>query len=59
MTDLNDREYYARRAARAAKLAETVHDPEIAAIHRRMADSYRELAELSPEAQRPLHIVED
>jgi len=59
MTDLNDREYYARRAARATKLAETVHDPGIAAIHRRMAASYRELAELSPEGQRPLHIVKD
>ena len=58
MTDQNDRAYYAARAAKAAALAETTIDPEIAAIHRRMAASYRELEELTPESQRTLNIVD-
>lgn len=59
MTELNDREYYAARAARASILAETARDPEIAAIHRRMADSYLELVELTPEGRRTLQFAED
>ena len=58
MTELNDRAYYAARAAEASELAETATDPEIAAIHRRMGESYRELVELTPENRRTLQIVE-
>lgn len=59
MTELNDRAYYAGRVEKAAKLAATATDPEIAAIHRRMADSYLELIELTPEGRRTLQLVED
>lgn len=59
MTELNDRAYYAARSAKAFRLAEAATDPRIRAIHRRMAESYRELAELSPESRRTLQIVED
>jgi hypothetical protein len=59
MPELNDRAYYAARAAKALKLAEAASDPELAAIHRRMAESYRELVELTPEGRRTLQIVAD
>ena len=59
MTELDDRAYYAARAAKASLLAGTATDPEIAAIHRRMAESYNELVELTPECRRTLQLVED
>lgn len=51
MPEQNERAYYAERAIKAAKLAETASDPQIAAIHRRMAHSYSELAELTSESR--------
>ena len=59
MTDLNDRDYYAARAAKALALCEAAADPEIAAIHRSMAHSYFELAGLAPAQWPALHIVGD
>jgi len=48
MPEVNERAYYAQRASAAAKLADLAEDPKIAAIHRGMAASYRELAEMTP-----------
>jgi hypothetical protein len=59
MPELNDRAYYAARATRASKLAETVTDPDLAAIHRRMADSYLELVELTPDKNHTRQNAED
>ena len=51
MPEVNERAYYAQRASNAAKLADLAEDPKIAAIHRDMAASYRELAEMTPATQ--------
>lgn len=59
MTTLNDRAYSAARAAKAFRLAEAAKDPEIAMIHRRMAESYLELEQLTPNESRTLQIFED
>lgn len=58
MPVLNDRAYYVARAAKALRLAEAATDPEIAAIHRRMAESYLELEQLTPHGRHTLQIVE-
>lgn len=47
MPETMNNAYYRARAGRLAELADNASDPEIAAIHRRMAKSYRELAELT------------
>ena len=57
MPEVNERSYYAQRASNAAKLAGLAEDPKIAAIHRAMAASYRELAEMTP-ATRKLRWVD-
>ena len=59
MAVMNDRAYYAARAAKAFQLAETASDPELEAIHRRAAASYLELEQLTPPGRRTLRIVED
>jgi hypothetical protein len=59
MPELNDPEYYAARAEKARELAEAATDREIAAIHRRMADSYFELAELIQPQKQVLRIVSE
>ncbi len=59
MPEIDDRACYVARAAKALKLAELVSDPELAAIHMRMAKTYRELAELTPEGQRTNQTVTD
>lgn len=48
MPEVNERTYYAQRALNAARLAELADDPKVAVIHRGMAASYRELAEMTP-----------
>lgn len=57
MPELNDRDYYAARAAQARSLAERAADPMIAQIHRRMADSYLELVALSEPKRPTLRVV--
>jgi hypothetical protein len=49
MPEMN-RSFFAERAAQALKVAQTTKDPEVAATHRRLATSYRELMDLSPRA---------
>lgn len=44
MTDENTAVYYQRRQERERHLAAAAISPSIAAIHREMADRYRELA---------------
>ena len=44
MTDSNNKEYYARRAARAKELAELAVEPTIRKIHAEMAARYEALA---------------
>lgn len=58
MPDQNDKAYYAARAARYRELAETSRDPAIAAMHRRTAVSYAELAEMTPHERLAFKITE-
>ncbi len=44
MSDMNNSEYYSARAEAARKLAALATDPDIAAIHKRMAADYEALA---------------
>ena len=44
MNDLNSREYYLGRERQERRLADDATDATIAAIHRDMAERYRELA---------------
>lgn len=57
MTDSSNPEYYAARAARALELADTATDPFIAQVHRRLAESYSELAEYAAGSRPPLRAV--
>lgn len=50
MNQLNDRDYYARRAATARNLAQRAADPAIAAIHAELAHRY-DLLVAQPEAK--------
>lgn len=59
MSEPNDPAYYAARAQRARALAEAASDREIAEIHRRMAESYSQLARLVDSRRVPLRIVSD
>lgn len=44
MTDLNNQDYYLRRARHSRELAESAANPSIARIHLEMAMRYEELA---------------
>jgi hypothetical protein len=44
MTDQNNQEYYARRAAIAKELADAAAEPAVSSIHAQMAAAYQELA---------------
>ena len=44
MTDLNNRDYYLRRARHSRELAENAANVAIARIHSDMADRYEQLA---------------
>lgn len=50
MPEVIERAYYVARAAKVAEQAEKATDPEIAAIYRRMAAMYIELADSSRSA---------
>ncbi len=54
----SDREYFTQRAADETARAEACNDPQIAMIHRELAEKYEELAALSDDKPR-LHIVPD
>ena len=60
MSDLNDVDYFAARAAQALEFAASAADPSIAAIHRRLAASYLELVELTQRQEQPkLRVVRE
>lgn len=44
MFDKQDREYFARRAAHARKLADEATDPAVKRLHNRFADEYERRA---------------
>lgn len=44
MTELNNRDYYLRRAGRSRELAESATNPAVARIHFEMAEHYEQLA---------------
>lgn len=48
MSDPQDRDYYARRAAAARRQAENAADAQIAGIHREMATRYEALSRPVP-----------
>lgn len=49
MSEVMGRAYFNARGAKALQLAQKAKDSQIAEIHHRMAKSYFELAELTPE----------
>lgn len=51
MPEVYDCAYYSARAAKVTEQAEKATDPDIATIYRKMAASYRELAELTPKSR--------
>lgn len=57
MPDPANPEDYAARAARALELADAATDPYIAQIHRRLAESYTELADFAARGRPPLRAV--
>lgn len=59
MSEVIGRAYYNTRAVRALELAKKAINPEIADIHNRMAKSYFELAEMSPDDSRQSHLSQE
>ncbi|MFL6856565.1 MAG: hypothetical protein ACJ8EB_01510 [Allosphingosinicella sp.] len=48
----SDADYYARRAVEEARAADRAADADAAAVHRKLAEKYRSLAQME-EARRP------
>lgn len=59
MSEVIGRAFYNARGARALELAKKAKNTEIAGIHQRMAKSYFELAELTPEDSGPQSLPDE